>query len=1316
MIPRPFDPERTPIEGTMLLEASAGTGKTYALERMAARLIAGRRGIDEILVVTFTNKAAREMKERIRGLLASRAREQGRDEAERERYRRALGGFDSAAIFTIHGFCRMVLSAWPFEASAPFDQELAPDSGLEAAEARFWLAGLDESSVDSGMLGAALGRGGSAEALIGRLAAAARDSGVPSGAQPRPSREESTGFRTLLRESAGRDSALGRAAGAVFDRDWDDAAVKWVFKAGDGANKTAASLGKIREHMRACRRAEGLLGISEAMFGDPAGCGVKDHFKELLFAARQAGAGGGSEAGGLLGRGLNGLLDVLGPCVDYGRGTAVSLVDRYQKCAFDDFAAEALEERVSRVKDERGLWNFSDLVERVCTAVEADDSPLRMLLRARFKAVLIDEFQDTDPRQWEMFRRVFDTPDHVLVLIGDPKQSIYGFRGTGLQAYGAAKAVVPPEGRYRLDTNYRSRRALVEAVNRMFGPLFAESADGGEPVGFAAVKSGLESNRRLDWDGGGDSSRGDALNGVGSDSGGSRSGGVRGGGSESLLTKGAGRTSGECPITLFRCASEDDSADFITAEIRSLLDGRNGGRWRGDDAGAVKASDMAVLVRTERQEEAIMERFARAGIPGLRLRGESVLDQPLAESVDTVLAFLEAPREPGRARALLLDEFFRVPPDLLEIMEMNGDLDELAEAGMVWRDDFLGGAAAETLESVLAFSSRAAWWAERAGRQDAARFLSVPWAHRVIGRPNGEQLWQDWRQLVELIQEAGAGGSGGAGGARGLRAIREWWGGAGGSGRPGGEGAGRDARRLGIEAPAVRVMTMHAAKGLEFPLVFIHAGFKGATTRRIPGPFRFDSGGRLEVDRLRREGNFDRHRAYAWEENKRLWYVAFTRAAYKVWMPLYSGEGKVTEGEGVVYGGFGTAEGEGAASRGEEPPGGPPEDEGAAAGAGAGSSGLRLPWHEVVGSKEAGAFRRRLNAKLDALARPEADGAASEIGMGAQVPRVTPLIEVRSGNIIRRPPLESPKTPKPIPAELPSRPAGERDPCTGSYSSLIRRAVDYQDDKREEDCAEAEDRDTDAVPAAAPVVELGADPADIILPDDRGARFGSLIHAVMERCDFALAQNENRWMKDAANEQLFSSQAAGFYGHDWYRSRRGDLKKLIRAALCAPLPGIGRLCDTLPENRRSEVEFQMAVPKSGRIPLDQTSIPVDSGFLKGFIDLLLLADNRWWVIDWKSNFPLEDGGDARAWSPDALDRLMSAHRYQLQYEIYLLALCRTLSANRGRPVDWKSEIGGAAYLFLRGMREDAASGIRCVKPPLERIRRLADIMGLQGVV
>jgi len=146
-----FNPETSPIEGTMLLEASAGTGKTYALERMVARLVGRDENplrIDKILVVTFTNRAAREMKERIRSLLALRAGEGERSPEERERYRGAVSGFDRSAIYTIHGFCQMVLSSWPFESASPFRQELVPGGVLESAELRSWIAGLEKDELD----------------------------------------------------------------------------------------------------------------------------------------------------------------------------------------------------------------------------------------------------------------------------------------------------------------------------------------------------------------------------------------------------------------------------------------------------------------------------------------------------------------------------------------------------------------------------------------------------------------------------------------------------------------------------------------------------------------------------------------------------------------------------------------------------------------------------------------------------------------------------------------------------------------------------------------------------------------------------------------------------------------------------------------------------------------------------------------------------------------------------------------------------------------------------------------------------------------
>ena len=164
-----FDPENSPLSGLMLLEASAGTGKTYALERMVTRLIGREESplkVEEILVVTFTNKAAREMKERIRKLLAERAAEKARTPDERRRYRTALSGFDSAPIYTIHGFCKMALSTWPFESASPFRQEIKGGGQLESAELRSWIAGMEARQVNTDLMRSAYHQYGGMENLI----------------------------------------------------------------------------------------------------------------------------------------------------------------------------------------------------------------------------------------------------------------------------------------------------------------------------------------------------------------------------------------------------------------------------------------------------------------------------------------------------------------------------------------------------------------------------------------------------------------------------------------------------------------------------------------------------------------------------------------------------------------------------------------------------------------------------------------------------------------------------------------------------------------------------------------------------------------------------------------------------------------------------------------------------------------------------------------------------------------------------------------------------------------------------------------------
>ncbi len=1224
---RVYDPENTPIAGTMLIEASAGTGKTYALERMVARLI-GRENqplsIDNILVVTFTNSAAREMKERIRLILTRRSRETWRSSSERERYRNALTDFGRASILTIHSFCLMVLGTWPFEASAPFRQEMIPGNKLETEEAHTWLASLDASAIAPEILESAYRQAGSSTKLISEIVRELIGDGRPPGSVLLPDSEDIEAFNSFVSDSNNPEGRLSAAADSLFTPAWSSAALKAVFKAAGGANKTAASLNKICAHMAACRALKGIPALTDGILGDPAEAGIKSHFHELLHAAAGLNTDAGSldgESSALL-QALKDFLTIIAPYIEIrkeGREVkAVNLLDRYMRCIFYGLVRQKLKPRVDRRKDETGIWGYADLIQRVSQAVERPDSPLTRLLRTRYRAALIDEFQDTDPLQWQMFHSLFSGPGHILALIGDPKQCIYGFRGTGLQGYQAAKSLIPAEKQYRLETNFRSRASLAAVINRLFSPVFRTRCDGGRPIGFFPVESGRPAGDRFCY------------------------------------------PHAEIPITIIKAASESEYADGIVREIRALLDPETGGQWISDSpigetgtrdpslSRRVLASDIAVLVRTVRQEEDFISRLTALEIPTLCYRSRSVFTQPICEAVYGLLRALDAPRNQALWRSVLLDEFFRLPPDLLLRLEQSGCLDHFSEKGMEWKRLFVSGKSFLAFESFFGYSIKLASWAEETGYAGSADHLRHPWTRRVISRSGGERLWQDWRQISELIQKKQSEGL------RDIPGIIAWM-----------RRCAQDQNlekseflvRLETESPAVRVLTMHASKGLEFPLVFLHGGFTGKTKHSSRDSYRFDDRGTLVTDRLCRERYFNRHRANNWEEDKRLWYVAFTRAVYKLWAPFLSDEKRVVQMDSFW---------DIAISRTADPP-----------------DQFRLPPHESMDRKNAGGFKQQLCSKLDEFA--ENSDLMHLIDSGTSQP--TPL-------------------PKPKPARqgplclapLPSCPAGMRDPATESYTSLLLSL------RRDSGYPVEQDKDVDHIIASSDDFLPEADNDTNPLGQDGGAIFGQLIHACLEQCDFSLAASDDKriWFSHQDTEDLFNSLANRFYPPNWYESRSAALKTMVRRALRVSIPSLGRLCDLQPRQFRREIEFQVYLPQGTSLDVDSTEIRIDSGFLKGFIDLLLRKDGRWWVVDWKTNL-LPSGR--------SYEDIMKENLYRLQYELYLIGLCRTLSGNLGRPIDWEKEIGGAAYLFLRGLDEQSEDGIWTSKPTRRHILGIAKAMG-----
>ncbi|MCG8454423.1 MAG: UvrD-helicase domain-containing protein [Spirochaetales bacterium] len=1205
----------TTLSGLSLLEASAGTGKTYALERIVADMVAGPAPVDieHILVVTFTNRAAREMKERIRALLVERAGE----EETSPLYARALSRFDRAAIHTIHGFCQTVLSTWPFESDVPFGQELDPEGGLETQEARRWLAS-GAPGVSKLLLTRAYDEAGSADALAESIAESLRSDAFPPGSVVIPSREQSLKFSEDLTESRKPNSSFQQAFDALVDGTWTVEAAKELIKAALGKNKRAPALQAALLHLQSCQGAQGLAEGASQLFSGPS------HLHELLLAAWVA--KNTSELGESA-KQLSSEAEELAQVTDLlllefgeyleidpeGERPLHSLVDQYLLCSFQDVAQKEVAHRTEELKSTSGRWNYSDLIRRVAAKVAEPHSPLLTVIRERYQAALIDEFQDTDPLQWSMFHKIFVEAGSPLILIGDPKQSIYGFRGTGLQAYQSAKDSVPSQGQYRLDTNYRSCPELVGAVNRLFSPLFQRNAGGGSPVGFEAVKAGKTDAPELIFPG------------------------------------------GNHPMEFISAESEEDAAHSIVSTIRQLLDYQNGGQWKHHNGTQtpVQASDMAILVRSAHQEEQMAQLLSAMGIPSLRIRSRSVFDQPVAQALSQVLQAMESPRDLVRWRRVLLGPFFQIAPDLLVKIQEQGALDDFVEEGARWNEELRRGRGTAVLESFFVFASQLGGWIRQWGREADAKRLEVPWPHRVLRQIGGEREWQDWRHLCELFQAQQAAG------ARDPGQLAQWLTS---GGRRSTEGA-ADALRLADESPAVRILTMHASKGLQFPLVFLLGGFRKKERRQDGAAYRFDSQGTLVIDRLGLSKNREKHLAYSWEEDKRLWYVAFTRAISKLWVP------RPCAGAPTLLDSF-FAETL-LPDFAKQAPG--------------------PPIHECLKTtpSEAQGLRERLEPCWSQWLQEQ----DSPITFSNQVQSLSPL---------GAPEFDEPRL-APLPPEFP----GWRDPSTMSYSSLVRGAEGERTD----------DRDVDRHSETA----IGSTPTEnllhpIPLLEDRGALFGTLMHALLEDEDFHEAvEDAESWQENPERDQRYADLSFRHFRPDWYKPRAIALKDMVRTTLRAPIPGLGPLCHLSPEEHRAEVEFLMEVPQGGALKAPGLDVALRRGFLTGFIDLLLCHQGKWWVVDWKTNVPA--GAESQEDYDEAtVQAMMEEHHYTLQYELYLLALCCQLSSRHQRPVDWESEVGGAAYLFLRGLQEEHSQGIYSAKPSLERMIELASAMGLEGVV
>ena len=1097
MEPEPFDlcgPLPRP-QSTTVLEASAGTGKTFTLAGLVTRYVAeGVAALDQMLLITFSRSATQELRERIRDALQDAVRAiddpstvaddnellghlLAADDDElakrKRRLRAALSGFDAATIATIHQFCSHVLGSLGVAGDT--------DAGVELVES---LEDLVAEIVDDLYL---KHFGNSTE-------------------KPKISRTDALDMARAIADQPGTDL---RPANAHPDT-------------------------------------------------EPA--------VRLRFAR--------------------------------------------------DFVAE-----LERRKRLRGVLGYDDLLTRLANALKAPDSPAAARMHGRWSVVMVDEFQDTDPVQWQVIDRAF-RGHSTLILIGDPKQAIYAFRGGDIVTY--LKAARTAGDQFTLGTNYRSDDVLVERLQMLMGGAELGDAD--------IVVRQVQASHRGHRLSGAPHNEPFRLRVVTREQFGL-------GGTETLKTD------------VLRPHIFADMA----ADIRALL--ASGARYDGRE---LKARDVAVITAHSGARECFNALLA-AGVPAVHTGDTDVLLSPAADDWLCLLEAIDQPHRPGMVRAAAATMFFR------------NTAADLARGG-----DELTDRVADTLRQ----------WADHAREAGvAAVFESAKLAgmgRDVLSWAGGERDMTDMAHVTELLHETAQREH------YSLGALRDWLR----TQRDEGTRAKERSRRLDSEAEAVQVMTVWGSKGLQFPIVYLPLAFN--RHMRSEDLIRFHDGeqrclhigGKQSPELPLAQGAGEDE---ARGEELRLCYVALTRAQSQVvawWAPSW-----------------------------DEPNGGL-------------SRLLR-----GRGPGEANVPSRCEPAKIECaealplLRRWETLGALS--------------IED-----------SDPAPPVDLPTTGPPRNPGVRHFHRGidtswrrtSYSGLVRAAQETVGVSSEPEVSELDDEVTDlALVTPAGGADVPSPMAD--LPS--GAKFGNLVHAVLENADplapdlaaelqTQIVKQSVWWPVDVAPADL---AAALIPLHDTSLGPLADgltLRQVgLRDRLCEldfefPLAG-GDLRSDVPDVRLADVGRLLAAHLPSQDPLAEyvdrlTDATLGRqplrGYLSGSLDVVLriptsgAAGHRYLVADYKTNWLGEPGRPLTAadYTPARMAEAMLHSDYPLQALLYCVVLHRFLRW-RQAGYDPEQHLGGVLYLFVRGMcgpdtpaTDGHPAGVFGWQPPAALVIELSDLL------
>ncbi len=1304
-----LDPLKLELEKNALIEASAGTGKTYTITTLFTRLVAQGFTIDSILVVTFTEAAAAELKYRIRQRLAaalSFLEENGsfdnkknnsiddkendelylylnqgskKDIAEKIlRIRQGLICFDEAAIMTIHSFCFRILRENAFETGALFNVKLIPDTKPIVREIVLDFISVEVNDLNPIFLKFLKKKNFKVNNLVSLFTRVMSRSGVKIIPDPDHVKfcDVSDDYIKICRE-------------LLKILELEEEEIKEIFLNHPGVNRKSYSRKSVEKWLKTAKSDlfKFHTYISESgksKSGQPPDIDAEPELEEYtghifnmtekgdsLYKFTNSRLKGKNKENSPVPRHLFfDLCEKLFEITQVFQSNITAL-----KINFCKFVIKELEIRKERL----GICFFDDIVNALADALKSKNAKMLVSkIREKFSSVLIDEFQDTDQRQYSIFSMVFSGTNTPFFMIGDPKQAIYAFRGGDIFAY--LRAVEDAQGRaYTLEKNWRSDPLLVNAVNSIFmksdnpflfneikfNPVttpetsenrFMKNGELYPPFQFLFVsgKTGEQDKKgfiKKDW-----------LNKniplmVADDI-------------ASLLNSDAS----------IKIKAEQDpqitSVDMTTSESAVSDDSTSYNKQ-------ISPGDIAILVRTNIQAESISCALSSAGIPSYISKTGSVFDSNEAIEMADLLAAVLEPEKSDFMSAALCSGIFGL--SYMDICLLNYDHSENSinyrnslhycnsdeqckpghscESGKIpgtdktdKTDKIYKSCRTDDLEHSYNFNniSISQWhenfknWKYLWEQKGIIRTLQdIFYLKHAMSTNLNERSLTNYYHLAELLHRAEC--------EKYLSAfalykwflnqlvpdMREEY---------------SDELRLETDAGAINIVTIHKSKGMEYPVVYLPYLWEGVVHgEKDDNPvFHNPDDNNKETIDLGSE-TIDESRQYAVfeeeAENMRILYVGLTRAASMC---------------RIIWGNFKSIE----------------------------KSALFKLIHQKKDSLE--------EFMLEDIRR------LAEQSCGAISIESYEKIETHKTHILYNYKDEKNE-------ELVCRIFPFNIVQQWMFTSFSRLSSGYTE------------------PAVIPEMPFNDEKQNqkISLIDfPKGPIPGELIHSVFEYIDFMA---DTSLIKETVRSKLVQ------YGFDplkWTDLIADVFSEILTTPLYNESMKINHhgkqenflLKDINKDQRLNEMEFifpfesfskrmlanifrnHMNNKKTASIYADKLldlEFNAVRGFMKGFIDLVFKFKGKWYIIDYKSNYLGDTYSD---YSEPAMVLSMMEHHYFLQYHLYVTAIHRYLGF-RIKDYDYKSHFGGVFYLFVRGMHPDSGSdfGVFYDRPDYEMVKQLSEL-------